>query len=253
MLYTAPTLSHIKHVIHGWCGVPPQSPKHFESAEAAQAHRSINMSYALTALHMEASPPILLDQTHGTHVQIVDDTFLKTYTSEKPPKGDGLVTRAPYISIGIRTADCGPVLWAEPKAGIVAACHAGWRGALDGILEETFQTICRLGGDPQNIIAVLGPTISGKNYQINDDFRKTCLRKEPCSVDFFTKHMGDLFFDLPRFIEHKIRQMDISSVEVLHQDTFAGPLYSRRSSLSQEKYYGSNYAFVMLSPKNAEE
>lgn len=247
MLYRSPILSRYKNIVHGWHGVPPNVPRHFQSVEEADSQHPLNMSHALTALNMENSRPVLLRQNHGKTVYTVTPDFFQSYVQEKIPEGDGLVTQHPSISLGVRTADCGPILWAEPEAGIIAACHAGWRGAVGGILQETHKAICKLGGHPNNIVAILGPTISGSSYSVDDDFRETCRREAPDSELFFRNDEGQFYFDLPQFIVHKIRQIGIKSVDILPYDTFSGPFYSRRASLQNGCVYGSNYAFIMLS------
>ena len=248
MLYTSPILSHYKNIVHGWYGIPLGAPRHFQSVEDAVAQHPLNMEHALKALNMDKSRPILLRQNHGRSVYTVTPDFFQDYIQEKIPEGDGLVTQHPSISLGVRTADCGPVLWAEPEAGIVAACHAGWRGAVGGILQETHKTICELGGHPDNIIAILGPTIAGSTYSVDRDFQETCQRSAPDSKLFFQTHEGQLYFDLPLFIVHQIRQIGIKCVDFLPHDTFSGPFYSRRASINHGSVYGSNYAFIMLRP-----
>ena len=234
---------------HGFFGVPPHAPRHFASPEEAISYRQRNMTHALHTGDMATAQPILLNQTHSSHVHAVDKAFLTSYQDHLPPEGDGLVTQLPHVALGVRTADCGPLLWMDPVSGIIAASHAGWRGAVHGIVEATLNAMLKLGSQKENIHVVLGPTINKAHYVVGKDFRDQCLAQDPLTAEFFS-HVPSLVFDLPEFLMKKLHVLGVRNCHNLGQDTFVNPsFYSRRSSLAVSGHYGSNYAFIMLKTK----
>ena len=133
---------------------------------------------------------------------------IMTYTADHPPherpKADGLVTNLPDLTLAILTADCAPIFFIDHKAAIIGACHAGWRGAVSGVIENTVQAMCTLGARADNIRMIIGPTIAQPSYQVGTDMRNEALasaagdRATACfSPD--NKEPGKWFFDLPAF------------------------------------------------------
>jgi len=108
---------------------------------------------------------VTVHQVHSPRVQIATMA-----NRDERPEADALVTQTPGLAIGVLTADCGPVLFADPDAGVIGAAHAGWRGAFEGVLESTIATMQSLGAKPERIIAVLGPSISQSNYEVGPEF-----------------------------------------------------------------------------------
>jgi len=184
-----------------------------------------------------------LHQIHSDHVLIARDV------PETDVEADGLVTTQPGLAISVLSADCGPVLLADAKAGVIGACHAGWRGALSGIVESTVATMCELGATPQNISAALGPCIGPENYEVGDDFKS-----EFCEVDadyggFFHQPNGKkAHFDLPAFILSRLAVMDIRA-EWTGQCTYAhdDAYFSYRRNTHQKiDGYGRNLSAIVL-------
>ncbi len=164
-------------------------------------------------------------------------------------EADGLVTTVPGLAISALSADCGPVLLADTKAGVIGACHAGWRGALGGIVESTVATMCELGASPENMTAVLGPCIGPNNYEVGDAFKA-----EFCDIDddyarFF--HVPDgkkAHFDLPAFILSRLNVMGVRA-EWTGQCTYAGKdayFSYRRNTHAQISDYGRNLSAIVL-------
>ena len=120
-------------------------------------------NFDMTADHMS-----LPYQIHSADVIAVDEPWGR----KAGPRGDAVVTERPGIMIGVSTADCGPVLFADPRAGVVAAAHAGWKGALGGVLEATIAAMLHLGAERSRIVAVLGPTISAAAYEVGPEYVK---------------------------------------------------------------------------------
>ena len=193
-----------------------------------------------------SEPKLLsLSQIHSTEVLIVDAPFEGT-----PPKADGLVTKTAGLAISALAADCGPVLFCDPKARIIGACHAGWRGALAGITTETIRAMESLGASRDNIHAVLGPCISQDSYEVGHDYRDTFVAENESHDRFFRLGPNQKpHFDLKRFILAKLRKDGITHIDALPDCTYAQPedyfsyRYNTHKALGD---YGRNISAIML-------
>lgn len=143
-------------------------------------------------------------QVHSPDVAIVDAPF-----GSERPKADGVVTRVRGLPIGVVTADCGPVLFADAEAGVVGAAHAGWRGALGGVLDRTVEAMEGLGARRERITAVLGPTITQPNYEVDAAMMEPFLTEDPASERFFAPGQSETKrqFDLPGYIVAKLGRL----------------------------------------------
>jgi len=164
-------------------------------------------------------------------------------------EADGLVTTVPGLAISALSADCGPVLLADAKAGVIGACHAGWRGALSGIVESTVATMCELGATPENMTAVLGPCIGPSNYEVGDTFKSGFTDIDEDYARFFHIPEGKkAHFDLPAFILSRLAVMGVRA-EWTGQCTYAekNAYFSfRRNTHAQIKDYGRNLSAIVL-------
>ena len=186
-------------------------------------------------------------QVHGAHVVVVDETF----NQEAPPKADGLVTDQRGIAVGIVTADCAPVLLADSDRGVVAACHAGWRGAVAGIIEETVCAMESLGAQRHHIRAALGPMIAQASYEVGPDVRAAFLAIEPFFANFFADgaQAGKYLFDLEGAVAGCLAISGITGVDLLGRDTYREQdrFYSyRRASHEQQPDYGRQLSAILL-------
>ncbi|HWL03418.1 MAG TPA: peptidoglycan editing factor PgeF [Xanthobacteraceae bacterium] len=193
-----------------------------------------------------------LYQIHSPTVVTVE----APWPSHERPRADGFVTRLPGLALGISTADCGPLLFADPQARVIGACHAGWRGAFTGVIEATLDAMERLGADRTRIAASLGPTISQQNYEVGDDFRDRFTAEDIGSARFFRpgERAGHAMFDLPAFIAHRIRQAGVCVFEDLALCTYADAerFYSyRRSCHRDEPDYGRLISAITLAAPSA--
>ena len=136
-------------------------------------------------------------QVHSAEAVIVTEPF-----AAERPRADGIVTKTPGLAIGVVTADCGPILFADGRAGVIGAAHAGWRGAAGGVIEATIAAMERCGAHRDDIVAVLGPTITQVNYEVGTDMRDAVLKETPDAGRFFAPGIADdkTQFDLPGFI-----------------------------------------------------
>src|SRR6202012_3273506 len=139
------------------------------------------------AVGVTSSRFLTLYQIHSPHVVVAETPW----TAEDRPRADAIVTRMRALAIGISTADCGPVLLADPKARVIGAAHAGWRGALTGVIEATVEAMERLGAKPGRICAAIGPMIRQSNYEVGPDLVSRFAAEDRASSRFFAPATGD--------------------------------------------------------------
>ncbi len=211
-------------------------------AEAAIAE---NRRRAVDAVLPEAQL-ITLHQVHSAIALPVTASF----PNNARPHADALVTDRPGLLLGILTADCGPVLLADPKAGIVAAAHAGWKGALTGVTDNAITEMVKLGADRSNIVAAIGPCIARISYEVDDGFARRFEENDPENERFFAPgREGHHQFDLEGYIVHRLATAGIGRIEALGLDTYADPdrFFSyRRTTHKNEPDYGRQISLIGL-------
>lgn len=196
---------------------------------------------------MEVTPDELVGvhQVHSPTVLTIDAPI----KGEKP-KADAVVTATPNLALTILTADCQPVLFADPDANVIGAAHAGWRGALDGVLEATLEAMESLGATRENTRAVIGPSISQRAYEVGPEFLDDFLADSPENSRFFANgHEDRLQFDLPAFGLHRLRQAGVGHAEWTRHCTYSDPdrFYSyRRATHAKEADYGRLISAIRL-------
>lgn len=166
------------------------------------------------------------------------------------PEADAMVTTEPGLALCILTADCTPVLFADPDAGVIGAAHAGWKGAIGGVLDSTVSAMTDLGAMPGRIRAAIGPTIQQASYEVGPEFRDTFLTESPESEALFIPGTADRFhFDLPGYCRQRLDRLGLHSVHdsgldtcALEQDYFS----NRRRNHRGEPDYGRNASVIML-------
>ncbi|RED54298.1 peptidoglycan editing factor PgeF [Aestuariispira insulae] len=204
---------------------------------------------ARVARAMQADPGDLatLYQIHSADVVTVDTVWDRV----DAPRADAMVTDRPGILLGILTADCGPLLFADRKAGVVGAAHAGWKGALGGVGGATIDAMETLGAARENIVAVLGPCIAQESYEVGPDFPLPFLEQDPDNARFFksSSRAGHHMFDMAGYIVSRLQADGIGQVEALNRDTREAPelFFSyRRTTLAGEPDYGRQISAIML-------
>lgn len=173
------------------------------------------------------------------------------WSPEARPKLDGLVTRRKGLAIGVLTADCGPVLFADPEVAIVGACHAGWKGALTGVTDATITLMEKLGARRERMVAVLGPTIGPASYEVGPEFIGPFLKQDEGHLRFFkpSSKNGHHMFDLPGYLMLRLKQAGVGVTRNLGLDTYAdeAQFFSyRRATHRGEKDYGRLIAAIAL-------
>jgi YfiH family protein len=186
-------------------------------------------------------------QIHSPDVVIAQEPW----TRDTRPRADAIVTQVPRLAIGVSTADCGPLLLADSEAGVIGAAHAGWRGALTGVIEATVRAMERLGADRTRIVAALGPTIRQQNYEVGPEFVERFLAGDPANARYFSpsSREGHAMFDLCGYIARRVAQAGIAQFEDLGLCTYEEPdrFYSyRRSTHKGEPDYGRHINAIAL-------
>jgi len=202
---------------------------------------------ALATRHLGVASLATPYQVHGTEALFVEEAW----GPGLGPKADALVTSRPGIAIGVGAADCGPVLFADPQARVVAAAHAGWKGALAGILESTIVAMERHGAARDRIVAVLGPAISGRAYEVGAEFVARFAEADAENARFFrpSERDGHSFFDLPAYIVARLRRAGIGDACDIGLCTYSDEqrFFSyRRATHRGEPDYGRNLSAIAL-------
>ena len=189
---------------------------------------------------------ITLNQKHSDQVIY----FEKENHVKNKCEGDAIVTGVKNIGIAILTADCAPIFFYDPDKKIIACAHAGWKGALNGIIKNTVSIFNRLKSNNNNLIAVVGPCIKKENYKVKTDFYKKFIDKDKSNEKFFQKiNIKDYVFDLRGFINKEISRLNIKNIENVEKDTFSGDefFYSYRRSLqNNEQDYGRCISVILM-------
>lgn len=167
------------------------------------------------------------------------------------PQADAMVSKTPNMALGILTADCGPVLFADAQAGVIGAAHAGWKGASAGVLENTVDAMEAFGAHKENMVAVIGPTIAQENYEVGPEFVETLVALSPENTAFFipSDKPNHQRFDLPAYITHRLAQCGLRQIENLAMDTYRNEaeFFSyRRTTHRGEPDYGRQLSAIMI-------
>jgi polyphenol oxidase len=180
------------------------------------------------------------------------DTVVATGPWEGPsrPKADAIVTRTEGLAIGVTAADCGPVLLVDPNARVIGAAHAGWKGALTGILESTVEAMEKLGADRRNVVAAIGPLIRQQSYEVGGEFVERFIEDAADNAMFFlpATREGHSMFDLAGFIRMRLENTGVLMIDDLGVDTYSDErFYSyRRSVHRREPDYGRHVHAIVL-------
>ncbi|MFA5041006.1 MAG: peptidoglycan editing factor PgeF [Bdellovibrionales bacterium] len=187
------------------------------------------------AAYLEVSPEHFLScrQIHSSKVVSVKDVW----NMNNAPEADALVTNRTGVALGILTADCVPVLFADPERSVIGAAHAGWRGALGGVLESTVEAMEGLGAHKKSIHAALGPCIWQDSYEVGSEFPEPFLAQTPLNERFFKRSIkkGKYQFDLQGFVINRLSDCGLASICPSPADTYADPdhYFSYRCSVQQ--------------------
>lgn len=195
---------------------------------------------------LPGSTLVTVHQVHSPDVVIVTDPIAEG----DRPSADAMVTRTPGLLLGILTADCVPVLFADREAGVIGAAHAGWKGALTGVTDNVLTAMAKLGAERDRICCAVGPCIARASYEVTDDFAAQFLRADPANERFFSA--GRPFhqqFDIEAYVVARLAAAGVGRIEALGEDTYsqADRFYSYRRSCHQgEPGYGRQISLIGL-------
>lgn len=205
-----------------------------------------NRRRAAMAVGVEPHNLLTCYQAHTADVVTVEEAWPEGYR----PRADALVTKTPGVAIGVLTADCAPVLLADMHAGVIGAAHAGWKGALSGILGATVKAMAQLGARPGQIDAAIGPCIAQRSYEVGPEFPAPFLAQAESNQSFFRAGEKDrLLFDLKGYVARRLVEAGVRVVELLPCDTCAEEdrFFSyRRSRHLGEPDYGRGLSAIAL-------
>lgn len=216
-----------------------------DAPEAVRANRASAMAW----LGLPAEALCVNYQVHSARVVYVGEA---PAPNVKPAEADALVTDRPGLALGVLAADCAPVLIADPRAGVIGAAHAGWKGALGGVLEATVAAMVALGAERTRMVAAIGPTIGPASYEVGPEFPAPFLALEPRDADLFRPSGtggGRLQFDLPGYCLRRLGQAGLTESRWVGADTCAeaARFFSyRRTCLEGGKDYGRNLSAIVL-------
>src|SRR5689334_13093684 len=183
------------------------------------AHVAENRARMAAAVGVLPERLISAYQIHSPVVVTVD----KPWDANARPKADAIVTCASGLAIAVSTADCGPILFADAKAGVIGAAHAGWRGALSGVAEATIAAMEECGADRSRIAAALGPMIRQQNYEVGPEFVAQFTTADPSNHCFFrnASRAGHALFDLASYVAARLTRAGIGQIDDLGRCTYA--------------------------------
>ena len=237
-----PALTAIAGVRHGF----------FTRRQGFSTGLCANRALAMSDMGLKPEALCTVYQVHGRDAI----TITAPPDAASRPKGDGMVTRTPGLALGVLAADCAPVLFAHGAARVIGACHAGWRGALAGITDATIEAMEKEGARRSGIVAVVGPCISGRAYEVGPEFPSHFTSQDAGNIRFFatSPKPGHYYFDLPGYVTARLMKAGVGTVVDMKCDTLSDPerFFSyRRATLAGEPDYGRQLSAIALDPAPA--
>jgi polyphenol oxidase len=247
-IITSDLLSPVRHGFFGRAG--GASSGIFAGLNCGLGSTDQAQAVAINRARVAQAMGVTVDRLVGVHQVHSADVVTVTAPLADRPKGDALVTNVPGLALTILTADCQPVLFADREAGVIGAAHAGWKGALAGVLEVTVAAMERLGARADRTTAVIGPTISQRAYEVGPEFLDRFLAEDSGAARFFAGGPGDrMLFDLPGYGLHRLRAAGVGQAEWTRACTYSDPdrFFSyRRTTHLKEADYGRLISAIVL-------
>ncbi|MBA1338500.1 MAG: hypothetical protein FD546_000355 [Pelagibacterales bacterium] len=205
-----------------------------------------NLEFISKKISCSKNALITLNQKHTNQIIYFNDKR----SIKNKLTGDSMVTQLKNIGIGVLTADCAPILFFDPKNKIIGCAHAGWKGALNGIIKNTVQKFNELNSNNNELIAVVGPCISKDNYNVRSDLLEKFIYVDKQNEQFFNKIDNQYYsFDLRSFINNELSKLNIKNIDNIEMDTFSKKEYFfsyRRSCVNNEKDYGRCISVILM-------
>ena len=205
-----------------------------------------NLEIVSSKINAKSKKIILLNQVHSNKFYYIDKN--SKFNNNKY-KGDALITDKRNLPIAVLTADCAPILIHDEGRKMIAAIHAGWKGAYKDIVKKVVKFMIKKGCTPQNITVAIGPCISSNNYEIKEDFKKKFMKKDKKNNIFFKNTKNKNYFNLNKYIHFQLESLNIKKIDIINKDTFdtKNNFFSARRSISRnETDYGRNISIIMI-------
>ena len=205
-----------------------------------------NLKIVKNRIDKKSKDIFLLHQFHSNKFIFINKNYK---FNKKKVRGDAIITDQKKLPIAVLTADCVPLLLYDQKRDIIAAVHAGWRGAVKEIVKKVITFMIKKGCQKKNIIAAIGPCISQNNYNVKENFQKKFIKKNKDNKIFFKKKKNVIYFDLLNFVKSQLKSIKITNIDTINTDTYdkKNNLFSARRSLRlKHDDYGRNISIIMI-------
>ena len=205
-----------------------------------------NLKVVCKKINCSSKNLILLNQIHGNKFYFINKNYK---FKKKKLNGDALITNVKKIALGVLVADCVPVLIYDKNLKIISAIHAGWKGVYKEIIKKVVKFLIKKGSNTKNLVAVIGPSISEKSYEVQKDFKGKFLKKDKQSKFFFKIRKNKTYFSLNKYVYYHLKKLGIKNLEIIKKNTFDPKnnfFSARRSIQNKENDYGRNISVIMI-------
>ncbi len=205
-----------------------------------------NLKVVCKKINCSSKNLILLNQIHSNKFYFINKNYK---FKKKKLNGDALITNVKKIALGVIVADCVPVLIYDKNLKIISAIHAGWKGVYKEIIKKVVKFLIKKGSNTKNLVAVIGPSISEKSYEVQKDFKSKFLKKDKQSKFFFKIRKNKTYFSLNKYVYYHLKKLGIKNLEIIKKNTFDPKnnfFSARRSIQNKENDYGRNISVIMI-------
>ena len=205
-----------------------------------------NLKIVCKKINCSSKNLILLNQIHSNKFYFINKNYK---FKKKKLNGDALITNVKKIALGVLVADCVPVLIYDKNLKIISAIHAGWKGVYKEIIKKVVKFLIKKGSNTKNLVAVIGPSISEKSYEVQKDFKSKFLKKDKQSKFFFKIRKNKTYFGLNKYVYYHLKKLGIKNLEIIKKNTFDPKnnfFSARRSIQNKENDYARNISVIMI-------
>ena len=205
-----------------------------------------NLKIVCKKINCSSKNLILLNQIHSNKFYFINKNYK---FKKKKLNGDALITNVKKIALGVLVADCVPVLIYDKNLKIISAIHAGWKSVYKEIIKKVVKFLIKKGSNTKNLVAVIGPSISEKSYEVQKDFKDKFLKKDKQSKFFFKIRKNKTYFGLNKYVYYHLKKLGIKNLEIIKKNTFDPKnnfFSARRSIQNKENDYGRNISVIMI-------
>ena len=205
-----------------------------------------NLKIVCKKINCSSKNLILLNQIHSSKFYFINKNYK---FKKKKLNGDALITNVKKIALGVLVADCVPVLIYDKNLKIISAIHAGWKSVYKEIIKKVVKFLIKKGSNTKNLVAVIGPSISEKSYEVQKDLKGKFLKKDKQSKFFFKIRKNKTYFGLNKYVYYHLKKLGIKNLEIIKKNTFDPKnnfFSARRSIQNKENDYGRNISVIMI-------